>query len=577
MDRFPVLLAALLFSAWASIGCEASREAPSATDAGTDTDSDSDSDSDADTDTDSDSDGDTDTGYTGPAIPTTCEEAAIAKTSVGCEFFAADLQNYALMDGMVYAIIVSNPQDDADVNVHIEDMRGEGGTVRIVPGLEATLEPGELRVFEVSCSDTCPVVDTGALQFLGEKIHIKETGRRDLSAFRVVSDVPIAAYQWNTYGETMETADASLLLPVVSLSDEYLGATWWSGWETAEDLVPPDTNGENNGEITVVAVEDGTEITFTPTAAVDPAADDSIPGIAAGVESSPISMNAFDVVQIAPATMDADLSGTRVTSNQPIAVFGTHPCANAPAPEWFSCDHVEEQLLPLRAWGVDAVLARYAPRVDLTAEQDQPVWRVVAGADDMTVAFDPAVDGVGSSYHFNTAGQVLEFTSPIDHVASATLDDPPDPDEPGAPFFAYQVMTGRTWAGGSTSYQTGDPSMVLAPPAGQYLPRYVFTTDNVFDFDYDHIVVVRKAGFAVTLDCLDALDEATFVPVGASDWEVGRFDIDTPDGVAGCEDGAHRIESEAAFGLMVVSEDYAMSVAYPGGIGVKWINPIIIE
>jgi hypothetical protein len=73
------------------------------------------------------------------------------------------------------------------------------------------------------------------------------------------------------------------------------------------------------------------------------------------------------------------------------------------------------------------------------------------------------------------------------------------------------------------------------------------------------------------------LDDATFVPVGASEWEVGRFDIDNPTGVAGCVDGAHDIESEASFGLMVVSEDNAMSVAYPGGIGVRWINPIIIE
>jgi hypothetical protein len=307
------------------------------------------------------------------------------------------------------------------------------------------------------------------------------------------------------------------------------------------------------------------------------AADDSIAGMSAGVESATIAMDAFDVVQIAPDVMDADLSGSLVRSNLPIAVFGTHPCANAPSPEWFACDHVEEQLLPLKAWGVDAVLARYAPRAGLTADDDQPVWRIVAGADGMTVAFDPPVDGVGESYHFSTAGQVLEFMSPLDHYASAVLDDPPDPEEPGAPFFAYQVMTGRYWAGGSSAYQWGDPSMVLAPPAGQYLPRYVFTTDNVFDFAYDHIVVVRKAGYGVTLDCLGDLDEAAFAPVGGSEYEVGRFDIDDPDGVDGCADGRHDIWSESSFGLTVVSEDTAMSVAYPGGIGLEWINPVEIE
>ena len=561
-----------------ALGCESASEGGSASDADvdTDTDTDVDTDTDSDTDADSDSDGDTDTGYTGPAIPTTCEQAAEEHGSVGCEFFAVDLANYGTVDGLPFAIVVSNPQASGVANIHLEDMRGDGATQRVIPGMEVALESGGLQVFNVSCSDGCPVVDTGINPF-GAKTHIAETGRRDLSAFRVVSDVPIAAYQWNTYGETMNSSDASLLLPVTALAEEYLGATWWAGPETDTDLTPPDTNGSYRGEITVVAVADGTQVTFTPTVPVDPAYDGTIPAMSAGVESAPISMNAFDVVQISPLEMNADLSGTHIGSNLPIVVFGTHPCANVPGPEWFACDHIEEQILPLKAWGTDAVLARYAPRADETADQDQPVWRIVAGTSNMTVAFDPPVDGVGASYHFAVQGQVLEFMSPLDHYAVGTLDDPPDPEEPGAPFFAYQMMTGRYWVGDGTAYQWGDPFMVLAPPAGQYLTRYVFTTDNVFDLEYDHIVVVRQAGYAVNLDCLGDLPDDAFTAVGASGWEVGHFDIDNPDGVAGCTDGAHDISSEASFGLTVVSEDLALSVGYPGGIGVNWINPIIPE
>ena len=547
-------------------------------------DGDGDTDADTDADADSDSDGDTDTGYTGPTIPTTCEQAAEEHGSVGCEFFAADLENFGSINGMPFSIVVSNPQASGVANVHIEDMRGDGGTLRTVPGLEIALEAGQLQVFNVTCNsaDECPVIDTG-MNPLGQKVHIEETGRRDLSAFRVVSDVPIAAYQWNTYGETMDSSDASLLLPVTALTEEYLGATWWSGYETASDTDLPDANGYSRGELTIVAVADGTEVSFTPTVPVDPAADGTIPAMSAGVESGLIAMNAFDVVQISPAEMDADLSGTHITANQPIVVFGTHPCANAPSPEWFACDHIEEQILPLKAWGTDAVLARYAPRADLTSDQDQPVWRIVAGAANMTVAFDPPVDGVGASHHFAAQGQVLEFMSPLSHYASGTLDDPPDPEEPGAPFFAYQMMTGRFWVHDqagmplTTEYQWGDPFMALAPPAGQYLNRYVFTTDNVFDFAYDHIVVVRQAGHAVNLDCLGDLPDDGFTTVGSTSWQVGWFDIDNPDGAAGCTDGAHDITSDASFGLTVVSEDTALSVGYPGGVGVSWINPIVPE
>jgi hypothetical protein len=538
---------------------------------------DADSDADADADTDTDGDGDTDTEYTGPAIPETCEQAAEAKNSVGCAFFAADLENFA--EGYVYAIVVSNPQLASNAHVVVEDMRGDGGTLRTVPGLEATLQPGELRVFEVSCAASqgdCPVVEPGPLQVTLPKVHIEETGKNPRSAFRVVSDVPILAYQWNTYGTQMNTADASLLLPVTALDDEYIGATWPWGHET-------ESPGFERGELTVVAVEDGTQVTFTPAVAVEAAEDSSVPAMSAGAAAAPIALDAFDVVQISPAVLHADLTGTRISANKPIAVFGTHPCANVPEQPWFACDHVEEQLLPLRAWGADAVLARYAPRPDVTAAQDRPVWRVVAGADGMTVSFDPAVEGVGASHHFVKAGDVLQFMSAASHYASAVLDDPPDPGEPGAPFFAYQLMTGRFWVKDAAGlppladYEWGDPFMVLAPPAGQYLNRYVFTTDNVFDFAYDRIVVVRKAGYAVTLDCLGQLDDGAFQPVGASEWEVGWFNLDQPGGVEGCEDGAHRIESDAVFGLTVVGEDYALSVGYPGGIGVRWINPVYVE
>jgi hypothetical protein len=248
-----------------------------------------------------------------------------------------------------------------------------------------------------------------------------------------------------------------------------------------------------------------------------------------------------------------------------------------PSDEYYACDHVEEQLLPLIAWGVETVLARYAPRDTLTETTDPALWRIVAGADGMTVYFDPPVDSVGASYHFDNMGQVLQFESPIDHYASAELDDPPDPEEPGAPFFAYQMMTGRFYVGGG-SYQWGDPMMLLSPPAGQYLDRYVFNTDNNFDFAFDRVIVVRPVGAQVDLDCLGVLPDSDFVPVGSSDFEVGRFALDYNGVDVGiCTDGPHSIVSDEPFGLSVVGEDFANSYGYLGGVGVRAINPVIVE
>ena len=503
---------------------------------------------------DSDGDTDTDTEYTGPTIPPTCEAAAEIQTSVGCEFFAVDLDNYATADPLTWAVVVSNPQESSDATVRVEDMRGTGGTLRTVPGTELALAPGELHIYELTCESGCP--ETTA--------HIDHTGLLPQGAFRVVSDVPVLAYQWNTYGTGLETTDASLLLPTTSLDADYIGAAWHSGPNTGD-----------RSEITVVATVDGTSVTFVPKVAT--AAGGAVPALAAGVESDPFLLDAFDIIQIEPSVEHADLTGTLITASAPIAVFGGHSCAMVPTPEYYACDHVEEQLLPLRAWGADTVLARYAPRDGLNEVTDPALWRVVAGADAMTVYFDPPVDGVGGSTHFDAQGDVLEFFSPIDHYAWAELDDPEDPEEPAAPFLAYQMMTGRLYVG-DDSYSWGDPLMLLSPPAGQYLDRYVFNTDDKFDFDFDRVIIVRAAGVQVEIDCLGTLPDSDFVAVGSTEWEVGRFALDyLGTDVGTCVDGTHTLLADEPVGLSVVGEDFANSYGYLGGVGVRSINPIIIE
>jgi hypothetical protein len=268
------------------------------------------------------------------------------------------------------------------------------------------------------------------------------------------------------------------------------------------------------------------------------------------------------------------LTGSVVQADQTVAVFGGNMCGNVPEVTWCCCDHVEEQLLPLGAWGTETVLARHAPKADCTMNDDLVLWRIIAGADNMFVTFDPAAPSpFGSSHHFDQQGDFIQFESAGDHYVEGILEDPPDPEEPAASFFAYQMMSGASYAACGPSWDEGDPMMLLSPPAGQYLDRYVFNTDNVFDFDYDHIIVVRQAGVDVDLDCLGVLADAQFDPVGASGWEVGRFFIDDPQNSNACTDGTHFISSAQPFGLSVVGTASYQSYGYLGGVGVRTINP----
>jgi hypothetical protein len=290
-----------------------------------------------------------------------------------------------------------------------------------------------------------------------------------------------------------------------------------------------------------------------------------------------MALDAFDVIAISPTLVDEDVTGTVVTADKPVAVFGGHSCAMVPNGAYWACDHLEEQLIPLSAWGTNSVLARYAPRHNCETE-DLALWRIIAGAGDMRVTFDPpAPEPAGSEHEFSAAGEMLEFMAPGDCYAEGVFDAPADPDHPEAPFLAYQLMTGGEYANCYfTPYsREGDPFMLLSPPSGQYLDRYVFNTPVSYDFAYDYIVVVRPEGAMVAVDCLGLIPSSEFAPVGSSGWEAARIFIDDLDSPTGCEDGPHLLTASEPVGLSVVGTDFADSYGYLGGIGVKPINPVI--
>jgi hypothetical protein len=513
----------------------------------------SDSDADSDTDADTDSDSDTDTEYEGPPIPETCVQAAQALTSVGCEFFVADMDNWDDATGMSedadplnYSVVVSNPQQSQDSNVTLENGLG-------VQLITLTLGPGDLHVIDVAC-------DSGLCLEPASQVNIQGIGLG--TGYRLTSDVPITAYQWNPYGAEIFTTDASLLIPITSLTGTYIVASWPTGVD----------GNVNMSQVMVVATADGTEVTVRPS--TDITAYGGVGPFTAGVDSSGIMLDAGDVLTLRSESTGSDLTGTVISATATLSVFGGNSCANVPDTMTCCCDHVEEQLLPLEAWGTSTVLARPAPRATCTEAQDTVLWRVIAGSDGMTISFDPPAPApYGASYHFAQQGEMIEFQSPGNHYLVGVLDNPPNQEEPGAPFLAYQMMNGALFASCGPTGDEGDPMMLLSPPAGQYLDRYVFNTDAVFDFSYDQIIIVRQAGVDVDLDCTGVLPASLFSAVGSSGLEVGQFFIDDPASTNGCVDGAHSITSAQPFGLSVVGSAYCQSYGYLGGVGVRSINP----
>lgn len=486
-----------------------------------------------------------------------CEHARSTRSSIGCLFYALDMDQWSWptleYDTSPYAIVASNIDDTFAATVTVEQRSG---------GAWSTV-----------MTETIPANSLFTFRLPGDS-HVEDTDLIPDVAYRVVSDFPIIAYQFNPI-DTAEQAsnDASTLLPLHTLDRYYFAASWRQlGTEFMER--------DSKGYVSIVGTQDGTTVTVYPTAVVK--AGGPIPEIPAG-GSHEVMLNDGDVFQIATKASGSDLTGTYIEASAAVAVFGGHECADIPyhcdwcrdgfgyppggsEPEheentcaW--CDHLEEQIFPLTTWGMSFVASRIPIR-STGDVAEAAFWRVIASepATTITIHDRPGItlrfpSGVVNPATINR-GEYLEF----EMVGSAS--NPGDClVEADKPILLVQYIEGQECTN-LTQEEGGDPAMISMVPVEQFLDEYIFLTPMTYDVDF--VIVTRPAGAEITLDGLPIAD-ALFIPVG-DDWEVGRTEI---------ADGVHRITGTAAFGIIAVGYSPWVSYGYPGGMNLEVINPII--
>lgn len=257
-----------------------------------------------------------------------CQSAVDAQSSVGCEYYAVDANNDPVegYDAQPYAVVVSNVNPDFTADVQVQTYtNGAWNTIQM-----AQVAPNTLHQFNLPDR------------------HVNYTNINPRGAYKIVSDVPIIAYQFQPInGQTSYTSDASLLLPK-NVYDKFYYVIGWG------------EPSYGNAQLNIVASEDATSVTITPT--VNTLAGGGIPALPAGQPYQLPLMNEGDVIQIETSGGgQAGLSGTYIAADKPIAVFSTHWCANIPT-QVCCCDHLEEQVYGLQTWGTTYVASRFPVR-----------------------------------------------------------------------------------------------------------------------------------------------------------------------------------------------------------------------
>jgi Ca2+-binding RTX toxin-like protein len=385
----------------------------------------------------------------------------------------------------------------------------------------SNISPGpELSLFITGSTSTTGTVAIGGLSFsqnfsvtAGTVTTVSIPTEAMIATSDVVGDLGIhvtAGAEVTVYGlnRILNTTDAYLGLPTDILGTEYIV----EGYKNV-DIV-------NATEFSLTATQNSTTVTI-------------VPSVTTGTHTAGtpynVSMNQGQTYQlINDSAAPADLSGTIVTSDKPIAVFGGHGCANIP-PGAVACDHVVEEMTPTTTWGKAFLTEPLATRTG------GDTFRFLASTNATAVKVN------GSTVATLNRGQLFET---ILTAASVVTADKP-------------ILVTQYSNSSSFDNVTSDPFEVIVPPNEQFLATYTVTTPATgFDINFINVVAPTSEVGSVRLDGV-AIPAASFSPIAGSGFSGAQVPVNL---------GSHSLTGPQPFGITVYGFADFDSYGYPGGL-----------
>ncbi len=327
----------------------------------------------------------------------------------------------------------------------------------------------------------------------------------------------------------LKSADAFLALPVHALAGRYLVLAWPNGFAGAT------TTGDYDmpSQFAVVATADSTVMDIYPA-----------PGLTINKRAPErftvtLSRGAVYFAQADLLKTEQDVTGTRIESNKPVAVFAGAKRTAVPTELGNFRDHLVEQLPPVDRWSNMAVLT---PHAVVSDSRDTSVVRIIATRPNTLVS----ITGEGGEHDYTVGpSQVLELP-----LLSASVV------EAQGPILAAQFE--RSSSASVVGNALGDPFMMLALSPAQYTNAYTFHSMQDPDIVGRHFVNVIIGGESSAPVMLDGKElRGDFRPIAGTNASYAQVEVNA---------GWHTIVSDVPFGLYVYGFGASISYGYPGGL-----------
>lgn len=417
---------------------------------------------------------------------TFAQQGDTTRTSAGTEFIFSFSPNY---------------NTTAELSLMISSEFATNGVISI-PGTGGSISfhvvPGEIK--KVSIPSVMANLPSGSKSNYGIK---------------VISELPITIYGLN---RLFQSTDAFLALPINALGNLYYAI----GYQGATNSRP--------SQVAIVGVYDNTTIEIQSPVRTSLAL--------AGVKQT-VVLNRMETFLLSAYSSSLDITGTKISSDKPIAVTSGSVCSTIPQSVAGGCDHLVEMIPPVSAWGQSFITYPLAKRTkgDLV--------RVLASEDNTEIIVN------GNLVKTLSAGTYFDLMPAT--VFNRILTSKPT-------LVAHYAL--------SQGYDNiiADPLMMLVPSVEQNLSSYTFaTSDENIETHYINVVIRSSAVNSVQLDGIPVSSES-FVSVGDGNFSAARISINT---------GVHNIKASIPFALHVYGFGSYESYGYPGGMSTEVINSIV--
>lgn len=338
--------------------------------------------------------------------------------------------------------------------------------------------------------------------------------------------VSVFAVNWDSYSN-----DISLVYPSNAIGFEYFVMCY----KPYIDPKNPGTGGGRNSEFIIVATENNTLVKITPSKITD--------GGIPKDSTFEITLNRGQVYQVQSENVQGsdkkgqgDLTGSKVESNKPVAVFSGS--LGTTIPERSCCwDHLFEQMPPLNTWGRSyftvPLKTRKADRIRILAAQDNTTIQI-ADADFFTLN-----SGEFKEIETNKP-EFIKSDKPI-LVAQFSMSHDTD-----------SLLTGGN----------GDPFMVIINSTEQWTPNTVIQSFKSPKTDNDsayfgiqrHFINILSPAAEISQIFMDGKSiQDSFIFVRKYDLAYARIETST---------GSHVIESNGETGFQAYSYGFGKWESY---------------